>query len=48
MSEKRRTAAGILLLAAAAALILTGIMTGEMQTVFAKASKICMECIGIG
>ncbi len=38
--------AGLLILAAA--LIFLGIRNGEMRTVFIKASKICMECIGLG
>jgi polyferredoxin len=37
-----------LLLAAAIALILVGIHFGEVRVVFAKATNICMECIGIG
>ena len=38
--------AGLLVLAAG--LILLGIFSGEVQTVYAKATKICMECIGLG
>lgn len=37
---------GILLLAAG--LIALGTCTGEVQTVFVKATRICMECIGLG
>ena len=29
-------------------LILLGVLLGEPQTVFAKAVRICLECIGIG
>ena len=36
------------LLALAAGLIALGACSGEVQTVFVKATKICMECIGIG
>lgn len=32
----------------AALLIIYGIMSGEATTVFTKAAKICMECIGLG
>lgn len=32
----------------AAGCIVAGIMTGEVKTVFAKAVRICLECIGLG
>ena len=38
--------AGLLVLAAG--LIVLGIFSGEVQTVYAKATRICMECIGLG
>ena len=38
--------AGLLLLSAG--LIALGACSGEVQTVFVKATKICMECIGLG
>ena len=34
--------------ALAAGLIVLGICSGEVRTVFAKATQICMECIGLG
>ena len=42
----RAAQAGLLLLAAG--LIALGACSGEAQTVFVKATKICMECIGLG
>lgn len=38
----------VLLLCLGVALILAGIFRGEALTVFNKATRICMECIGIG
>ena len=32
----------------AVGLIVLGICSGEVQTVFTKATRICMECIGLG
>ena len=42
----RAVQAGLLVLAAG--LIALGAHGGEVQTVFVKATKICMECIGLG
>lgn len=48
MSEKKRFMIGTLILAAAVLLIAAGMKNGEAATVFTKATKICLECIGIG
>lgn len=37
-----------LILLAGVVMVVVGIMTEEMNTVFEKAIRICMECIGIG
>lgn len=39
---------GPAILLASAAMMAFGIHRGEMQVVFDKAVRICMECIGIG
>lgn len=44
--SSRRT--GTVLAAAGLCLMGFGIFRGEMQVVFDKAVRICMECIGIG
>ena len=40
--------AQLLLLAAAVLMILFGMWRGEADTVFSKAIRLCMECVGIG
>ncbi len=44
--KTRMLQAGLLLLAAG--LITLGVRSGEAQTVLVKATRICMECIGLG
>lgn len=36
------------MLAAAAGLLVLGAFNGGAQTVFAKAARVCLECIGVG
>ena len=35
-------------MAISAALIWLGVERGELSTIFAKATRICMDCIGLG
>ena len=37
-----------IILVVALVMIIAGVMTGESQTVYSKAIRICFECIGIG
>lgn len=48
MSGKKRRLISIILLCAGFLLVLAGIFRGEAAAVFQKATKICLECIGIG
>ena len=47
-NEKKRRLVAVIFLAAGIALVVAGIFRGEAETVFNKATHICMECIGIG
>lgn len=38
----------ILFLLAGIALVLIGLKNGQVQSVLSKATRVCMECIGIG
>ena len=40
--------AQLLLLAAGVLMLLFGLWRGEPDTVFSKAIRLCMECVGIG
>lgn len=46
--EKKRSLTGMILAACGIGLCLYGAYRGEINVVFAKATRICMECIGIG
>lgn len=46
--ERRLLLLQIFLLLLFGLMIGAGVLTGEAETVFRKASMICMECIGIG
>lgn len=48
MTGKKRSLISIILLSAGILLMLAGIFRGEAAAVFQKATKICLECIGIG
>ena len=48
MKRKLRSSFTVILFLAAAGLCLYGAMNGEMAIVWAKAARICMECIGLG
>ncbi len=44
----KRNKAALLLIATAITFIAIGVWREEIETVFRKASNICMECIGLG
>ena len=46
--EKRRNFLTAALLAAAAILMAAGVAMEQNEHVFAKATRVCLECIGIG
>ena len=48
MTERLRRILCVSLLVLGIAMIVVGILRGEAETVFKKAVRICMECIGIG
>ena len=48
MTERLRRILCVSLLLLGIAMIVLGVFRGEAETVFQKAIRICMECIGIG
>lgn len=44
----KKAAVQVLLLLAGIAMLIFGIWREEVQTVFSKAIRLCMECVGIG
>lgn len=48
MKNKLSPFLGVLLAAAGAVMMVFGAFSGEAETVFSKAVRICLECIGIG
>lgn len=48
LSGKHRKIIAAISLCFGIVLVIAGIFRGEAETVFNKATRICMECIGIG
>ena len=48
MNVRGKVAVQILLLALAIGCVFYGIAREEVETVFLKAVKLCLECVGIG
>ena len=48
MFMMKKKQAQLLLLAAGVLMLLFGLWRGEADTVFSKAIRLCMECVGIG
>ena len=47
-SAQIRLALQLILIAMAIAFVCLGIYRGEVETVFTKAIRLCLECVGIG
>ncbi|WP_367925682.1 CD1871A family CXXC motif-containing protein [uncultured Ruthenibacterium sp.] len=48
MTEQKKRYLAIAILVVAVGMMAVGILRGEAQQVWMKASNICMECIGLG
>lgn len=48
MGKKKYFTIKYLILVVAIIFIIVGVFNGEINTVYKKASKICLECIGLG
>ena len=47
-STREKYAAQLMLIVTATAFVCLGAYRGEVETVFAKAIRLCLECVGIG
>ena len=48
MSRRSRFVLPAILMAVGAAMIVLGVLSGELTAILNKAIRICLECIGIG
>ena len=48
MNLKNFSSSRLIIFAISAAMIWYGVERGELSTIFAKATRVCLECIGLG
>ena len=48
MNLKNCSAIKLIIFLAGAAMIFFGVARGELQIIFNKAARVCLECIGLG